>query len=149
LLFLFFLSLFFGSRCILQLWFWLLLPLERKAPDLPWIHGVFLVVAACGATLGRIQDFVYCCVCHSKLILRCTTLCKKFFFLNPQSSSSTQISKTITHSLTHLHYDENKKIQQLIAQIWMGPNNKLLDVRISQDLVYLVIEEEEAEKNLL
>jgi hypothetical protein len=31
----------------------------------------------------------------------------------------------------------------------MEPNNKLLDVRISQDLVYLVIEEEEAEKNLL
>jgi hypothetical protein len=31
----------------------------------------------------------------------------------------------------------------------MGPNNKLLDVRICQDLVYLVIEEEEAEKNLL
>jgi hypothetical protein len=68
-----------------------------------------------------------------------------YFFFNPQSSSSTQISKTISHS----HYDENKKIQQLIAQIWMGPNTKLLDVRICQDLVYLVIEEEQAEKNLL
>jgi hypothetical protein len=31
----------------------------------------------------------------------------------------------------------------------MVPNNKLLDVRISEDLVYLVMEEEQAEKNLL
>jgi hypothetical protein len=68
------------------------------------------------------------------------------FFLIPKPPVPHRYPK---QSLTHSHHDENKKIQQLIAQIWMGPNNKLLDVRISQDLVYLVIEEEEAEKNLL
>jgi len=69
-----------------------------------------------------------------------------FFKKIPKASVPHRYPK---QSLTHSHYDENKKIQQLIAQIWMGPNNKLLNVRVCQDVVYLVIEEEEAEKNLL
>lgn len=65
------------------------------------IHGVFLVVAACGTTLGRIPDFVYCCVRHGKLILRCTTLCKQIFFLIPKAPVPHRYPKqSLTHSLT-------------------------------------------------